>query len=240
MLSEIRLLFIRFRGSFKTQPPTSVPESSRISCELISLSVAPRGNSDYSWCDSFSSVTIPEARADLLFPITSGPLSDEGRLSPSRGPAATPAHPGRGPDSGRPPGSLRPAPSPDEKCYLCPGQLIRSAGIDEPRGFFLAPLGPRRAVVVSEGVNMSTLETELPDAAAQNVSVSDDALVVDLGSRRGSCRWTNDHGSADLVPTARRRNSRHSSRVRNVPHISSISLDLRYVCAYDCVSKFVR
>ncbi len=31
---------------------------------------------------------------------------------------------------------------------------------------------------------MSTLETELRDAAAQNVSVSDDALVVDLADGR--------------------------------------------------------
>ena len=35
------------------------------------------------------------------------------------GPGGAGARPGREPDSARPAGSLRPAPSPDEKCYLC-------------------------------------------------------------------------------------------------------------------------
>ena len=43
----------------------------------------------------------------------------KGRLLPPAAPAAMAAHPGREPDAGRPAGSLRPAPSPDEKCYLC-------------------------------------------------------------------------------------------------------------------------
>ena len=42
----------------------------------------------------------------------------QGRLSPP-GPEGAGARPRRGPDSGRPAGSLRPAPSSDEKCYLC-------------------------------------------------------------------------------------------------------------------------
>ena len=43
----------------------------------------------------------------------------QGRLLPPAGPGGAGARPGREPDSGRPAGSLRPAPSPDEKCYLC-------------------------------------------------------------------------------------------------------------------------
>ena len=42
----------------------------------------------------------------------------QGRLSPP-GPEGAGARPRRAPDSGRPAGSLRPAPSSDEKCYLC-------------------------------------------------------------------------------------------------------------------------
>ena len=43
----------------------------------------------------------------------------QGRLLPPASPGGAGARPGREPVSARPAGSLRPAPSPDEKCYLC-------------------------------------------------------------------------------------------------------------------------
>ena len=84
----------------------------------------------------------------------------QGRLSPP-GPEGAGARPRRAPDSGRPAGSLRPAPSSDEKCYLCAWHKVlpmsRSAqlgGRAEPA--LLARVANRSEHFSGRGVHLPT------------------------------------------------------------------------------------